>query len=340
MNVRQEWSTSNLSPIDLLYYTAQETIDNVKANFDIRRYYSAEGCSVTVGGITEQVIIQNHTNPLNESDVDKKLLLPITSTAQTGDYVVYKGDTWIINSKINIVDDAYKLCQMQYCNFTLKFQSPSGTILSYPCIDSTNSALGLDETDIITTGNGVHTIKVPFDSNTILLREDRRFFLDKDTVNPRSYRITKVNTTEFNYGSKGLIELTVKQCQAGEPDDNITLGICNYVTPTTPPVIPEDETYTTITSSGELIIGGATRTLTAVAHNDNGTVNSTVILIWTITKPTGYESYVVDTYPTNRTCTIKILEEDTYGIVDKTVAVEVSDGSGGYVGSIELLIIV
>jgi len=208
MNIRSEWNENSSTSFSGLFYTKEETISSVIENFNYRRFHSAEGHSITIGGITEQVIIQDHSNPINESKTDKKMLIPMDSISKSGDYVVFRGETWIINSHINIVDDGYKTCQIYRCNYTLLFQSPTGVILSYPCIDSTNSSIGLDVSNVITTGNSIHNIKLPFDSSTINLRTGKRFFLDYHPTTPIPYAITKVNNTEFKYGDKGLIELT------------------------------------------------------------------------------------------------------------------------------------
>ena len=72
------------------YYSKDETIADVVDNFNIRRYYSAEGKSVTIDGTEVQVIIQQHSNPIHQSDVDKKILIPMDTTVYTGSYVVFE----------------------------------------------------------------------------------------------------------------------------------------------------------------------------------------------------------------------------------------------------------
>lgn len=344
MNIRNEWNEISSSP-SALFYTIQETIDSVKANFDIRRYYSAEGSEVTVDGVNVQVIIQNHSNPIHQSDVDKKILLPMDTVVYTGSYIVYEGQTWIINSNVNIVDGAYKMCQMQLANYILKFQSPTGTILSYPCIDDSSLTTGLDENKIITTLSGIHRIKLPFDDNTKLIGVDRRFFLDK--VGTTTYKVTNVNNTTYNYGDKGLIELTLQQdmlqINDGElPKDRPDLGICNYFEPTTEPKPPvEGYSYAVITCSNpnnEITLGSSTyRMLVPTFYNADATLASGITAVWNWELPNGYESYFDIKYDGNL-AKIKVLEN--YDLLGTTVKGNVMSSNGGYGGSITLTIIV
>ena len=55
MNTRQEWlnNTDYISQ----FYSAEETINEAKENFDIRRYYSAEGADVIVDGVDCRALV-------------------------------------------------------------------------------------------------------------------------------------------------------------------------------------------------------------------------------------------------------------------------------------------
>jgi hypothetical protein len=248
-----------------------------------------------------------------------------------GDYVLFYNKTYLI-TEIDADDDVYTSGKMQECTFVIKFQSPDGTILSYPCIDETTNSVGIDETNTINTLNGIHRIKLPFDDNTKLIKEDRRFFVSR--AGTSTYKVTNVNDTEFSYGDKGLIVLTLQADSAYNSQTDIN-GVCNYFEPTIPPEEPEEgETYSTINSSGQLTID-RTRTIIATTYNADGSVNSGVSLVWVITKPTGYENDITCTVVGN-TCTVEIKEN--YDLIDLVVKFEVSDGNVGYIGSKEFMI--
>lgn len=341
MNLRSEWRVDNNSVSDM-FYTKDETIDSVKSNFDIRRYNSAEGYAVIIGGIEVQVIIQDHANPINESDVDKKLLIPIDFNAYTGDYVIYKGDTWIINSKVNIVDDGYKICQMQFCNYTLCFQSPTGTILSYLCIDTTTKTMGLDESNTITTGNSIHTIKLPFDANTILIDYDRRFFIDDLSVEiPQVFAVSKPNRTEFKYSDKGLIELTMKQDAYNSQTDRKDLGICNYFEPTVIPPTPDTTISTeivTITSDAidNNIKLGLIYTFSATFKNELNENIPEVVSVYSLDNLYGGLITLIDNH--DGTSTVKV-DENAYELLTNQVVLKCEDALNGFSSSVTLTII-
>ena len=333
MNLRSEWKTESNSLSDM-YYNKNDTVQNVIENFDFRRNYSAEGFSVTVDGITAQVIIQNHSNPIHQSDVDKKILLPMNTSVNTGSYIAFRGQTWLINSNVTIIDDAYKMCQMQLCNYTLLFQSADGTILSYPCIDSTNSTVGISVNNTLAVPNSIYTIKLPFDANTVLLREDRRFFISRNTTKPRSYKITKVNDTEFAYGDKGLIEFTLEQTVKDYPNDRVDLGICDYFDPTIAPTPPVGSSILTISASCELVIGGSVRTFTPKLINSSG-VEQTFTAVWSFNYNAMPTSDFTITYDGNK-CLVKVKED--WDIVDYTFVLTCTTSDGLYSGSYNAVI--
>lgn len=329
MNVRNEWSEADLNLADL-FYTKEETINSVKENFDIRRYYSSEGYSVTVDGKTEQVIIQNHSNPINESDVDKKILLSMDADVHTGSYVLFRDKFWMINSNVDIVDDAYKLCQMQLCTFILKFQSRiTGEILSYPCITTNRiQGTGDKETDVMTLPDGRKKVILPCDKNTILLTNGDRFYLDKHPTKPRVYQIDFVDTTVGNYGEKGLIELYLSEDQSGGHNDRPDLGVCDYFKPTVP-IKPIEGGYVLIDVNKLML--GVTTTITPIFYDEDDVVQNNVIAVWSIDKPNG----VTASYINNR-CSITIPDDDM--LLGENVTIQISDVDGNYSSTFELVI--
>lgn len=180
---------------------------------------------------------------------------------------------WLCTNLFNI-GEIHKQGELTLCNYTLLFQSPEGAILSYPCVDNSNNTTGTDEDTTLTTLNGVHRIKLPFDENTKLIREDRRFFLDK--YGNTTYAVTNVNNTTFNYGNKGLIELTLQQDSSynRETDKN---GVCNYFEPATAPPNPDppDETanlFANISGNTNLKVGYSRSYLVNFTDKDGAAV--------------------------------------------------------------------
>lgn len=200
--------------------------------------------------------------------------------------IIYDSNTkeyWICTNLFNI-GEIHKQGELTLCNYTLLFQSPNGTILSYPCIDNSTNTSGVDENATLTTLNGIHRIKLPFDENTKLISENRRFFLDK--YGHTTYVVTNVNNTTYNYGVMGLIELTLKQDSSynHETDKN---GVCNYfesTTPLNPDPTPPDETanlFAIISGNTNLKVGYS-RTYSVAFADKNGNVVSAVDFEWNV----------------------------------------------------------
>jgi len=250
-----------------------------------------------------------------------------------GDYVKWNNTTWMIIEK-DLMNQEYSRGKMQLTNYTLKFQSPTGTILSYPCIDDSSFMAGLDEGKIITTLNGVHRIKLPFDDNTKLIGVGRRFFLDKSGTT--TYEVTNVNNTTYNYGDKGLIELTLKQDSAYNPltDKN---GVCNYFEPTTDPKPPVEGYSVTVSTTGDLIAGSSIfRTFTPILKDNIGTVvEFTAIPVWTFDYGGMSPTDFTITYDGNL-CKIKVVEN--YDYIGHTLRVICTTADELYSGYTDVLI--
>lgn len=186
---------------------------------------------------------------------------------------------WICVEMYNI-DDVYKQGLLGLCNYTLTWQSPNGTILSYPCIDTTTSTMGLNESNTLTTPNSIHTIKLPFDEHTLLINTDDRFFIeDLSVAVPQVFAVSKPNRTEFRYGDKGLIELTMKQSSfKNDGTDRKDLGVCDYFIPTPPQ--PSTTCEIIYKSFPTIYIGGKAKTFTAKFLDSQGTEITTPIAVW------------------------------------------------------------
>ena len=113
----------------------------------------------------------------------------------------------------------------------LKWQKKDGTILEYPCYDmnSTQYNSGEQSNRNFTVESAQHMITLPCDENTVELNTPQRFYLDKAKNNPTSFIVTQNDTTSYNYGSKGLVKLTVYAYPNNPDTDRPDLGICDYI---------------------------------------------------------------------------------------------------------------
>ena len=303
VNFHYNWIDKNSSILSQNNFcTKQEMTDNVKEHYNFRRFYSNEGESVVIDGqFTEQVLIQDHSNPLNENKTDRKIHLPMDTHAVSGSKVLWKNVMWLIVSTLKDVGDAYKSAQIQQCNYILPFQNNTSDILQEPCIVETNKITdGVDENKILTLPNDIRTVKIQYNDNTKKLCEDKRIFLDMIRDKPRVYSITNIDTVTGMDGEHGLWILTCKADGSySDTNDDKDLRICNYILPSTPTPSP------TPTTSGSSFVahnngnlyaptdicslreGGTPMPFTAVFKDANGNVLTGLTPTWTITNLNG-----------------------------------------------------
>jgi len=209
MDVRKKWIDDGLN-----YYSKEETISDVKENYDIRRYYSAEGSPAIIDTIATQVIIQSHLNPLNEGKYDKKIHMPIETVVNTGSIVEWEGSKWIIVSNIDNLQ-AYKTASMIKSNNTLQFYDSTSTLHSIPCIISKGS-ISLDEQKIISTLDSEIAIQI---SDTDITRQIEMNYVFR--IGMRNYSV--VNIDDITVNGLLLIKMVYSEVEQVFPSYSLTI---------------------------------------------------------------------------------------------------------------------
>lgn len=181
--------------------------NNVKIRMYDRKYSAANGCLIKFQTLIEDKV--EIGDILYDSDSDEYL---------------------ICTESFNI-DDIHWQGRFTLCNWILKWQDSNGRILEYPCYDSNTTQYNSGESPnkLFTIGSSQHALILPYDENTVILSNPQRFFLDKSTINPTSFMVTQNDNTSHNYGSKGLVKLTVMECANNNATDRFDLGICDYI---------------------------------------------------------------------------------------------------------------
>lgn len=139
------------------------------------------------------------------------------------------------------------------CNYIMKWQDDDKNIFEYPVfeINSTQYNSGEFGDKTMTLGGSQHLITTIADKNTIVLNNGRRFFWDRNIINPTVFKLTQNDTTAMNY-DKGLVKITVSEDQYNPKTDSIENWLCDYFKVST----------VTITYSGNPTIRvGGTKTL-------------------------------------------------------------------------------
>ena len=239
----------------MYFYDAENEKDDRLANF---RVYGRKNSSLN----------GNYMNYLTTYDNPVKI----------GDYIHdTKDDTyWLVYTAFNVNDIEYtgKLIQ---CNYLLRWQLSDGKI-----IQRWTNIVSASKYD--TGENGNSTIVLSSNNFTILMGycdealelEEKRVFIDIRKVPKKVFKITRGDDVLYNSGNIGaLLSFIADKVELNKETDNQELGICDYVSPTTPPPsepTTPDETEdlcATISSNGNLKVGFY-RTYTAKFTDKNG----------------------------------------------------------------------
>ena len=258
----------------------------------------------------------------------QKFLTKHTDVVEVGDYIYNEKDNtyWICTESFNI-DDVHFECKFTQCNWVLRWQRPDGTILEYPCqdINATQYNSGEAGNATMTLGSSQHMETVQATEDTLALASPKRFYIGRGNTIP--YVVTQNDTTACYYG-KGLCKITVMQDVNRDGIDRPDLGICDYISPTTP---PENDDETTILSNNitGTISGNKTlkigfeRTYTAnLVDEDGNVVEWSDDFSWNIADN-------IDVTSTENSNQIELLVEDE-DLIDETFVLQVirtNDGS-------------
>lgn len=190
---------------------------------------------VTVYDNIPQIVIRMYSRKSSAAvGVTIKFQTLIDTPINIGDivYCSKSQEYWICTQSFNI-DTIHYEGTFTLCNWMLKWQNKFGTILEYPCYDinATQYNSGERFNEQITIGSSQHILTLPCDENTILLSTPQRFILDKNADNPTTFIVTQNDNTSYNYGTHGLVKITVYEHPFDKEKDRADLGICNYIDP-------------------------------------------------------------------------------------------------------------
>lgn len=244
-------------------------------------------------------------------------------------------------------EDEYLLCTESFnvngvhwkgkfslCNWILKWQNKDGDILEYPCVDinSTQYNSGEQASAKMTIGSSQHMATLPYDENTIAIKSPQRFFLDRDTETPASFIVTQNDNTSMFFGKKGLVKITMLECERNNDTDRPDLGICDY--------FEKDELKTSNADKKKVIksvisyktttikSGGSKQKFVGTFVNENGEEIDGISTNWEIICDFA-DSLIVDEEGNSLTIGV-----DDDSLIDEEFKLVLSDESGNYKSSI------
>lgn len=252
MDMRNDWTIAEENFNDI-FYNSEETILNVRENFDIRRFNTSEGQDIDINGVTEKCLVQTSNNPLRELNDYRKIHCPLTADVKRGYYVKYDGSIWIIDTNVVDVDGAYLSTRMSRCNYILRWQNKHGDIVerfAYSS-DQTKYSNGEYNNGKLPVGDNQYGLLLPIDSETKQLKRGMRFVFDfNDVDSPDVYRLSnrKIKLNDETHDDRGgTIQISFtfdffnkNKDKRVKLNDNKEVWICDYHSPTE--LKPPDET--------------------------------------------------------------------------------------------------
>lgn len=200
------------------------------------------------------------------------------------------------------------------CNGWLKWQDKEGKVYEYPIFDinSTQYNSGVESSKIMVLGSTQHMLSITADENTISLRHDMRFFLDRNKVEPTVFKLTQNDTTAMNY-DKGILHLTVTEDQYNPDTDNIEEWLCDYVKPSV-----KSDIEIEYMGNPNVRIGGSYKIFTAVSLNP---------VTWDIIAKNDIKNQLtIATVPAENKCKIKCNLEES--LIGKSFTLQCTDSNG------------
>lgn len=189
--------------------------------------------------VSVRAIIQNVTAD-TPANADQRQILTEIGKLQCGQYIKFDNRWWLV---VSLVDNnmVYEKAVIWYCNYIVKFKSPTTTLeVSYPVVsnNATQYNSGVESNKTMTVGSTQRLLFVPYNTETIVVDHDFRLLIDRRVSKPTAYKVTQVDTEQFDYDGYGVLRWTVVEDALRATDD-----IAKMIADNTPTgnIVSEDE---------------------------------------------------------------------------------------------------
>lgn len=117
------------------------------------------------------------------------------------------------------------------CNYILRWQNDNRIICEQPCVIISASQYNSGERSnkVMTLGTNQIMIRMQITDETLILKSDKRFFIDYDKVNPKVYRLTRIDTVTRAWNGRGYLEIVFTEDTFNVETDSIEHFICDYL---------------------------------------------------------------------------------------------------------------
>ena len=271
-----------------------------------------------------QCVIQGNSADTQLKSMERVGLFSI-GTVKAGMYIFFDNMYWLITGYPSS-NKSYEKATLVLCQYKLKWQNANGDIVERWINASSGSKydIGESETKTITLASDNLILLIPDDEDTINL-DGKRVFIDKRPVPTKVYKITRSDDILFDYGVHGgILSFITDRKELNEATDNQELGICDYISPTTPPENDDETTILSSTITGTIqgnknLKVGFERTYTAnLVDEDGNPVEWSDDFSWNIVS-----DFEVDSSINGNKITLMIEDED---LVEEKFKLEILHG--------------
>ena len=200
--------------------------------------------NVKLNGIETQLVINEGTQPYY-----KEFESMPGQEINIGDYIEWANSWWLVTT-CDYDDELYRNGKLHQCNYLLKWQNELGEIIERHAVILSASKYndGLAESNVISLGSDKLSINIPLDAEALKLKKSmaKKFFIDNNKEDPTAYLLANTGNVADTYNGHGITHWIVEECAYTASEDDLKYGVCDYISPTTP---PEEDDKTTILSA-------------------------------------------------------------------------------------------
>ena len=189
-------------------------------------------------------VIQGNSADTYLKSMERVALFPI-GTVKAGMYIFFENRYWLITGYPSS-NKSYEKATVKLCHYKVKWQNSDGTIVERWASTQSSSKYddGLKESNTMTLTSDSIMLLLPNDDESLTL-DGKRIFIDKKSPPNKVYLVSRADSVLYDYGEDhgGMFCFITEKTELNESTDRPDLGICDYISLTTP---PEDDNETTI----------------------------------------------------------------------------------------------
>ena len=221
----------------------ERMVNRTKANLQNKVVDNLSYKTIKLNGIETQLVINEGT----QSYYKEFESMP-GQEINIGDYIEWANSWWLVTT-CDYDDELYRNGKLQQCNYLLKWQNELGEIIERQAVVLSASKYndGLAESNVISLGSDKLSINIPLDAEALKLKKSmaKKFFIDNNKEDPTAYLLANTGNVADTYNGHGITHWIVEECAYTASEDDLKYGVCDYISPATP---PEEDDKTTILS--------------------------------------------------------------------------------------------